>query len=104
MMVLKGEVARTFLEVFNICLFFILPFVLEKYVKYKLCSSDIPLSNKKKFDWFTSRQYGLIEFDIFPKTFASLVKSVIHIILALLSLMTYNYSTLFGKIIFGACN
>jgi hypothetical protein len=77
-MVLKGEVARTFLEVFNVCLFFLITFVLDKYVRYKLCSSDIPLSNKKKFDWFTSRQYGLIGFGIFPKTFASLVKSAIQ--------------------------
>jgi hypothetical protein len=53
MMVFEGEVARTFLEGFNMCLFFLLTFVQEKYVQYKLCSSDIPLSNKKKLDWFT---------------------------------------------------
>jgi hypothetical protein len=45
-MLLDGEVARTFLEVFAFWIF-LLRFVLEKYVWYKNCSSDIALSNKK---------------------------------------------------------
>jgi len=32
----------------------------NKFFKYKSCSSDFPPSNKKKFDWFGSRQDGLI--------------------------------------------
>ena len=41
------EVARTFLEVFGFCLFLLLRFILEKYVWYKICSSDFALYNKK---------------------------------------------------------
>jgi hypothetical protein len=66
------EVAKTFLEAFGFWLF-LLTFVLEKYAWYKICSLDIALSNDKKFDWFKSWQYGLTEFDIFVKTFASYV-------------------------------
>ena len=76
MMWLDSEVARTFLEVFVFLLFLLLRIVLEKYVWYKICSSDIALSNKQKFVWFRSRQYGLINFDIFPKTFASLTNFI----------------------------
>jgi hypothetical protein len=72
MILYDGEVARTFLEVFDFWLFLLLSFVLEKYVWYKSCSSDFALSNKKKFDWFREWQYGLTESDICPKTFASL--------------------------------
>jgi hypothetical protein len=42
------NVARAFLEVFGFWLFLLLKFVLEKNVWYKICSSDIALSNKKK--------------------------------------------------------
>ncbi len=31
----------------------------HNFFKYKSCSSDFPPSNKKKFDWFESRQDGL---------------------------------------------
>jgi hypothetical protein len=70
MILRDGEVARTFLEVFGFWLFLLLRFVLDKYVWYKVCTSDIALSNKKKFNWFRSWQYGLIESDICAKTFA----------------------------------
>jgi hypothetical protein len=71
MLLLDSEVARTFLEVFGFLLFLFLRFILEKYVWYKTCSSDFALSNNKKFDWFRSRQDGVTELDIYPKTFAS---------------------------------
>jgi hypothetical protein len=50
MMLFPDQVARPFLEVFGVGLFFLLIFVLEKYGWYKICSSDVALSNKKKFD------------------------------------------------------
>jgi hypothetical protein len=49
MMLLDGEVARAFLETFGFWLFLVSRFVLKKYVWYKICSSDIALSNKKQF-------------------------------------------------------
>jgi hypothetical protein len=63
------KIARTFLEAFGFSLFFLLSFVLEKYVWYKICSSDFALSNKKKFDLFIEWQYGLTESDIYSKDF-----------------------------------
>jgi hypothetical protein len=45
--VLDGEVARNLLEAFSLSLFSLLTFVLEEHVRYKMCSSDIPISNKK---------------------------------------------------------
>ena len=65
------NVARTFLEMFYFWLFLLFKFVLEKYVWYTICSSDIGLYNKKKFGWFTSWQYSLTEFDIIAKILAS---------------------------------
>ena len=70
MMLLDSEVAKSFLEVFAFLLFLLLRIVLEKYVWYKSCSSNFALSNKKKFDRFRSKQDGLRQFDICPKTFA----------------------------------
>ena len=68
-----GEVARVFLGAFSFWLFLLFRFVLKKYVWYKICSSDIALSNKKRLSWIRSRQHGLIVFDIFSITFASYV-------------------------------
>ena len=68
------EVARTFLEVLCLCLFFFLSYILGEYVWYKIFSSGIALSNKNKAGWVRSRQHDLPVLDIFPKTFASYIK------------------------------
>ncbi len=69
----NDEVARIFQGVFGFWLFLLLRFVLEKYVWYKICSLDLALSNKKKFDGFRCRQYGIAKLDIIPKTFATYI-------------------------------
>ena len=71
MMLYDGKLARTFLGVFGFSLFLLLTFVLEKYVRYKSCSSGFVLSSKTKFYWFRGQQCGLIDTNIFAKTCAS---------------------------------
>jgi len=76
MELLMRYILGAFLEVFRFWLFLLLNFILEKYIWYKSFSSDFALSNKKNFDWFRERQYGLIESGILPKTFASHIMNV----------------------------
>jgi len=73
MILFDDEVARRFLVVFGFWLFLALTYVLEKYVCYKICSSEHALSNKKKLSQLSTCQYRLIESDILPKTFATFI-------------------------------
>ncbi len=69
-MLLNSEVARTFLGVLAFWFFLLFRFVLRKYAWYKICSSDIGLSIKKKFGAIRSRHHGLTVSDIISISFA----------------------------------
>jgi hypothetical protein len=77
MMLYDGKLARTVLGVFGFSLFLLLTFVLEKYVRYKSCSSGFALYSKKIY-WFRGQQCGLTDTNIFAKTCASHVMKCIH--------------------------